>query len=164
VCLVCRPSVKLGDLTGRGHAWHSDCVITTATPVGLGFSWNPVSLVKASIMIPTKAALKIASNKNVQHAAVAAGEAYAQQNYASQAAAAANYANQARGILNPQGPGGPHGGPGGPMGPMPPPGLDTSDGPMGPGGPGGGMRPNSNMLLFGGLAVAGILVVMLMKK
>ena len=131
------------------------------TSVGLGFSWNPVSLVKASIMIPTKAALKIASNKNVQHAAVAAGEAYAQQNYASQAAAAANYANQARGILHPGEPGGP----GAQMGPMPPPGFDPNGGPMGPGDRGpGGMRPNSNMLLFGGLAVAGVLVLMLMKK
>lgn len=159
MCLVSGPTVKSADLTGRGRAWHSDCVITST---GLGFSWNPVSLVKASIMIPTKAALKIASNKNVQHAAVAAGEAYATQNYASQAAAAQQYANQARGILNPGGPGGP----GAQMGPMPPPGFDPNGPPMGPGdhsGP-GGMKPNSNMLLFGGLAVAGVLVLMLMKK
>lgn len=136
-------------------------MITTATPVGLGFSLNPVSLIKKSITIPTKFALKVASNKNVQHAAVAAGEAYATQNYASEAAAAQNYANQARGILHPPGPGG---APAGPMGPMPPPGMDPSDAPVGPDGVPRGMHPNSNMLLYGGLALAGVLVLMLMKK
>jgi hypothetical protein len=53
------------------------------------------------------------------------------------------------------GPTGPDGGPGGPGDMMP--------GGGGPGGGGGGAPGKSNLMLFGGLAVAGVLVIMLMS-
>jgi hypothetical protein len=119
-------------------------VITTATPVGLGFSLF-------------KDLKKVVSNPLVQRTAVAAGQAYAPDQYAS-VTSTANQANafyqQAKG---PQGPRGPMPmGPGGPMGPH---GHEHAMGPdMGPQGAG-----NSHILLYG-LVGAGVLVALLMMK
>lgn len=112
-------------------------VITTATPVGLGF--NPFSALK-----------KVVTNPLVQRTAVAAGQAYAPDQYAS-VTSAANRANafyqQAKG---PQ----PHGGAPMPMGPH-----EHAMGPdMGPQGAG-----NSHILVYG-LVGAGVLVALLMMK
>jgi len=63
-------------------------VITTATPVGLGF--NPFSAVKAV----AKGVARVATNPNVQRAATTAAAAYAPGQYAQ----AQQYANQARGV------------------------------------------------------------------
>lgn len=117
-------------------------VITTATPVGLGF--NPFSALK-----------KVVTNPLIQRTAVAAGQAYAPDQYA-QVTSAANQANafyqQTKG---PQGPQGPHGpvpmGPGGPHGHA----MGPDMGPQGAG--------NSHILLYG-LVGAGVLVALLMMK
>jgi hypothetical protein len=124
---------------------------------GLGF--NPfkaaAGLVKKSITVPTKLALRVANDPNVRRAAIQAGESYATQNYAAQVAAGQQYANTARGILHPGAPGAP----GQPMGPPVPDGM-TEDGGM-PGGHGG--AGNSHILLYG-LVGAGVLVALLMMK
>lgn len=130
-------------------------VITTATPMlptGLGF--NPfkaaAGLVKKSITVPTKLLVRAAHDPNVQHAAVAAGETYAQQNYAQQIATGQQYAAKARSILHPQGPDGP-----------PAPGDMAPDG-GGGGGPSG--AGNSHFLLYGLIGAGVIAALLVMKK
>lgn len=130
-------------------------MITTATPVlGTGLGFNPLTaaagLVKKSITVPTKLAIQVAHDKNVQHAAVQAGQNYAQQNYASQYAAGQKYA----GILRPPGsPGGPPAGM--PMQDIGPP--DNSGAPV-------GANPNSHMMLYGLIGVGLIAALLLTKK
>lgn len=112
-------------------------MITTTTPVGLGF--NPFSVLK-----------KVVTNPLVQQTAVAAGQAYAPGQYA-QVTSVANRANalykQAQG---PHGPRGPM-----PMEPMPPPMMDPDIGP-------GGVKSSNGLVIAGVVAVG--LIVLLMAK
>lgn len=138
------------------RAWHHGRVITTATPVlGSGLGFNPFTaaagLVKKSITVPTKLAIQVAKDKNVQHAAVQAGQQYAQQNYASQYAAGQKYAA----ILHPGAPGGPPAGMPMPPGEMGPPGDDGAP---------AGANPNSHMMLYGLIGVGVIAALLLTKK
>lgn len=126
----------------------------------LGFSLTtPFSAVGKFVVqthkMGTKAIVSAIKNPNVQRAAVAAGQQYAQSKYPDRYAQGAGYYDTAKGIFRPQG---------APM--APPPGADSDDGPDMAPVPGGGMAPVqkgniTTLLLLGGAA---LVVIMLMKK
>lgn len=87
---------------------------------GTQLGFNPFATVASGIRSVAKGAYSVASDPNVQRAAVAATQAYAPNQYAQ----AVMYADRARGILRPPPPPGAM-----PMPPpqMPPPGPDGDD-------------------------------------
>ncbi len=123
----------------------------TSTTTGLGFS--PLSLIKKSITVPTKFAVRAARDPNVQRAAAAGAQAYAPSQYE----AAQQYADRARGVYHTvmrpgnQMPVGPDGSPA----PMPMPMPDPDAPPPG--------AQKGNILMFG-LIGAGLLALLLFNK
>lgn len=72
-------------------------MITAATPAGLGFS--PFSALKTV----ARTAARVATNPNVQRAAVAAGQAYAPEQYAQAQQYAAKARHVYRTVIGPNG-------------------------------------------------------------
>lgn len=127
----------------------------------LGF--NPFSSIASGVkavgkgivkthVIGTKAIMQVAKNKQVQQAAVQAGQQYAQQKYGAQYAKGLDYYQKGKALLRP---------PGAPGGPPPPEALDEEGDPIPS--PGGVPAQKGNLMLIGGLAAAAVLVFVLTR-